>query len=413
MEPLSTIISAITIIEKVYAAGKWMNQQHSEWKPSVSIGSIDERTKIEGAEYFRLSPKAGPWRTFNYGKEKFREEKRLTHDRLKLLDIYPGIAGRLLVDNRMGQMPYEVLNYETSRLGLSIRDTRFTVPAALRGIYDVTRSGLVEHYKRVGVQYEPLLLARVYDVGSEQGEMVTIEQTNYTDAASTNLIVDLDIHDVLNKTLLLEDGNGTATTIREYELSLSESQGSYPSFRKSSLANPIGVAGIAITADNKLILAHRSRSVSTYAGKLAPSSSGYVSWRDVLSVKNGSLDSVLRLALEREISEELHLDIACDISGMYPLGMFRELYRAGMPQAFYGLKIKLTSDELIERISDSRNFPEYMGIFFIPVNRYVLIKVLTTLVRAGTIKSWPIGLEVQGLLTALARNGEALFFTTE
>jgi hypothetical protein len=329
---------------------------------------------------------------------------------MKLVDMYPGLAGHLLVDNRVGQMPYQALDYETSRISVTLRESCFKIPASLRGIYDATSTGLQEHYRRVGIQYEPLRLARVCDVDSEQVENMTIEKASYTDVASTNLIVDLDIRSALGKALLLENGSGTASTLREYELSLSEVRGSCPSFRKSSLANPIGVAGIAITADNKMVLAHRSRSVSTYAGKLAPSSSGYVSWRDVQSAKNGSLDSILRFALEREISEELHLDTTCDISGIYPLGMYRELYRAGMPQAFYGFKINLTSEELIERINDSKSFPEFMGVFFIPVNRQFLIKVITTLARTTKIKSWPIGLEIQGLLAALARNGEKFFF---
>lgn len=413
MEPISAIsaiVSAITIVEKIYSSGKWVSSKYSEWKPSVTLSTFNEKIKIEGAEYYKLTPDNSIWRTFSYGKEEFREEKRLTHVRLKLLDMYPGLAGRLLVDNRVGQMPYQVLNYEISDLIFSICDTDFKIPVHLRGIYDATHNGLKKHYQQIGIQYQPLILARVCDIVSEPFESITIGKANYSDAASTNLIADLNIRSVLGKTLLLEDSNATATSIRGYDLSLSETPGCIPSFQKSCLANPIGVAGIILTADNKLVLAHRSRSVSTYAGKLGPSSSGYVSWADVLSSKNGSFDSILRFSLKREISEELHLDIACDISEMCPLGLFRELYRAGMPQVFYGVKINLTSEELIARIIDSRTFPELMGILFIPVNRQVLMNVITMLVRTSKVKSWPIGLEVQGLLTALARKGEKFFF---
>ena len=405
MDVTSTILSHITVAEKVYNDGKWVTQNIAPWRPPAGTGNVDDQLKIDGAEYYRLQTETDAWRTFDLGKEKFREENRLTHNRQQLIGAYPGLAGQLLADQRVSAMPYQIVSEAIAELKLAVRETQYQTPAELSSIYEVTRSGLVEHYKRAGITYEPAQLARI----AGAGDALTLEQTNYTDAASTNLIADLNLANALGKRLLMEN-TGTARTIREYDSSLAENPGCLPAFHRSALANPLGVAGIGLTADNRLVLSHRSRSVSTYAGRLAPSASGYISWQDVTSQPGASLNTVLQLALAREISEELHLNPTRDLSNLHPLGLYREFYRAGMPQAFYAFKLRLTADELIERITSSHSHAEFKGLLFIPVDRQVLAKAIATLVRAERIKDWEVGLEAQGLLTALARRGENFFF---
>lgn len=400
MDETSTIIASIAIVEKVYAGGKWITQNHEDWRPPADAGQVDEQLKIDGAEYYRLKAEAGAWRTFELGKEKFREENRLNHNRGQLIAAYPGLAGQMLAD-----VPYQVVSEDIAAIRLDVREARYQIPAQLREIYEITRGGLVEHYKRAGIIYEPSLLARI----AGAGEVMTLEQASYTDAASTNLIADLDLLAALGKGLPMENG-AMAHTIREYENSLAEEPGCLPALLRSALANPLGVAGIALTADDRLVLSHRSRSVSTYADMLAPSASGYVSWQDAAARPGDTLDAMLQAALAREIAEELHIDPAHDLPGLHPLGLYRELYRAGMPQAFYAFKLRLTADELIERITGSGRSPEFKGLLFIPVTREALAKVIATLVRAEQIKDWGVGLEAQGLLAALARRGEKFFF---
>ena len=403
---IGTIASLIEISTFMYSSGRWVKQKVDESKISPSIGIVDKNFKFS-AEYYSLTTDMGAWRKFKLGRENFREEKRLLHDRAKLIELYPALIKNLLMDDRIGQMPYEVVAYQLETIKLKIRDTEFRVCPALLGIYDATYNNLVNHYRRVGIQYEPITLVRACDWSTGK---LTIEQTGYTEAASTNLIADLDVGIALNKVMLLENEFGTSNTIRGYDLSLADTLGSYPTFKKSSLANPIGVAGIAITADNKLILAHRSRRVSTYAHKLGPSSSGYVNWHDVQSRNEDTLNSLLITALKREIAEELHLDLSRDISDIYPLGFFREFYRAGMPQGFYCFRVNLTAEKMVSRMRDAQDFQECAGMFFIPINRQSFSRIIATLVRVQKAGMVVLGLEAQGLLTALAHNGEDFLF---
>ena len=404
---ISTIASIIEISTRVYSGGRWSQKQIQAWKVPSSFGVTDRNFAIS-ADYFSLTTDKGGWRRFKLGREALREEKRLLHEKTKLIEAYPGINENLLVDKRIGQMPYEVVTQKTKAAGLSVQNEKFQIPYAIQDVYDATHRSLIEHYRRVGIQYEPSTLVRVCNW---DGNKIAVQPTEYTQAASTNLIADLDIEKALGKALPLDNHPGTTNTIRGYDLSLSSNEESYPDFNISALANPIGVAGIAITADNKLILTHRPRSVSTYAFKLGPSSSGYVTWHDLQSRNGDSLDSLLVTGLKREIAEELHLDLSHEISDLYPLVFYREHYRAGMPQGFYCFRINLTAERVVSRIRDGQDFRECIGIFSISVNQLALAKIIATLVRAQKVSTLDIGLEAQGLLTALALNGAGFLFS--
>ena len=406
MFEIGAIASLIEISTFIYSSGRWVKQKVQESSVPSSIGVVDKKFKLS-AEYYSLTSDLGVWRKIKLGRESFREEKRLLHDKTRLIDFYPALTQSLLADNRIGQMPYEVITHDSRTIEVDIHDTAFDVRPALLDVYDATYTNLVNHYRRVGIQYEPTTLVRVCDW---DGTKITVERTDYTEAASTNIIADLDVEFALKKVLLLENGLGTTNTIREYDLSLSDIPGRYPTFKNSSLANPIGVAGIAITADNKLVLTHRSRRVSSYAHKLGPSSSGYVTWHDVQSRNENTLNAILIKGLKREIAEELHLDLSRDISELYPLGFFREFYRAGMPQGFYCFRINLTADKLVSRMRDAQDFQESVGLFCVPINRQGFSKIVATLVRAQKAGVLTLGLEAQGLLTALALNGEKFLF---
>ena len=406
MFEIGAIASLIEISTFIYSSGRWVKQKVQESSIHSSIGVVDKKFKLS-AEYYSLTSDMGMWRKFKLGRESFREEKRLMHDKGRLIDFYPALTQSLLADNRIGQMPYEVITHDPRTIEVDVHDTAFDVRPALLDVYDTTYTNLVNHYRRVGIQYEPTTLVRVCVWGNGK---ISVQRTDYTEAASTNIIADLDVELALKKVLLLENGLGTTNTIREYDLSLSDIPGRYPTFKNSSLANPIGVAGIAITADNKLVLTHRSRRVSSYAHKLGPSSSGYVTWHDVQSRNENTLNAMLIKGLKREIAEELHLDLSRDISELYPLGFFREFYRAGMPQGFYCFRINLTADKLVSRMRDAQDFQESVGLFCVPINRLGFSKIVATLVRAQKAGVLELGLEAQGLLTVLALNGENFLF---
>ena len=406
---IGEILTGIEVATKVYAGGRWVQRNIRRRRGHLSSGPVDKDNPLQ-AVYFSLTKDAGTWRKFWLGREGFKEENRLRQGHSELISYYSGLKRGLLADKHIGPMPYEVLSTDTQEIGLSVLDTSFTLPSALRSLYDATQVSLVSHFRRMGIQYTPTYLARACD-WDKKAKTLSVEKVSYTVAAATNMIADLNLTAALGNTVLLEGQTEAANSIRDYELSLSKKPRCFPPLQDSSLANPIGVAGIALTADDRLILTHRSRSVSSYASKLGPSSSGYVTWNDVSESKDkDSLDSVLVRALKREIAEELHLDLSRDISDLRSLGLYREMYRAGMPQAFYYFRTRLTAEQLVSLMRDSQDFSEAIGVLAIPVNRAALTKIISALIRLQKIGPLDVGLEAQGLLTALVRNGEEFIF---
>jgi len=81
-----------------------------------------------------------------------------------------------------------------------------------------------------------------------------------------------------------------------------------------------------------------------------------------------------------------------------------------MPQGFYCFRINLTAEKLVSRMRDAQDFQECTGMFFIPINRQGFSRIIATLVRAQKAGVLELGLEAQGLLTALALNGEDFLF---
>ncbi len=404
LSSLGTVSVILDLTIKAFEGGKWVLKKIApiNFKSQNILG--DNNFKFP-AEYYTFTCDKGKWQSLKFGKEKLLENNRLIHDKSKLINFYPGIVEKALRDNRIGIMPYEVISRNQDNIQLKKLNSNYLICSGLKSIYDETNKALVEHYRRMKITYEPSSLARVckWDHNS-----ITIEQVNYTEAASTNMIADLDITSTFNKCFLMEDASGISNNIRNYDMSFSSEPGTYPSFKQSSLANPIGVAGIALTTDNKIILSHRSRNVSSYGYKLGPSSSGYVNWFDTFD-STDKFKSILEKALMREISEELHVDLTKDVSILHPLGFYREFYRAGMPQAFYLFKLNITSEELINKLVDAGDFRESIGIFSFSINKEVFSKIISLLVNAKEIKNFDIGIEAQALLTALALHEEYLW----
>lgn len=404
IEIITTLASIAEVTIKIYKGTTWINEKIEEWRIVDNPGR--EEFKIP-CLYYSLTKDIGLWRKFKLGRESYNEENRLIQDRVRLLNFYPHLSDRLLTDKRIGQAPYESIIKNIKKVKLEILKTKYTIPPALKDVYNEIHKSLIDHYRRVGIQFEPTRIVRINNI---ENNLVNIEQVDYTESAATNLICDLDLKNAFNKSILLENNSGVANTIREYDLSLSDKEGNLPSFKKSALGNPIGVAGIGMTNDNKLLFMHRSRSVSTYAYKFGPTSSGYVTWNDINLLKSSTLNELLIISLKREIAEELHLDVSHETSELYPLGLYREFYRAGMPQAFYCFKINLTADEVVSRMKDAQDFRECVGVFSISINKQAFSRIIASIIKSQRIGEIEIGLELQGLLVALASNGEDFLF---
>jgi hypothetical protein len=201
-EAINTIATLITIVEKVYSGGKLVQRRVQKWKPP-SPKKITDSGFSFGVEYHEFTKESVDWREFILGKQKFREEQRLLHNRSKLIELYPGLIAELLRDNRLGIVPYQVLSTELEKIQLLTQDTEYNVKANLIDVYNATRQGLEERYRQIGIQYSPFVLARAHDWNSSPSNRLTVERVNYTDVASTNLIADLDIPKALGKTGLV------------------------------------------------------------------------------------------------------------------------------------------------------------------------------------------------------------------
>lgn len=333
--------------------------------------------------YRSLENPAGEPRDFVLAGRPLTETHRLRADPAALLAFYPALQGKLLTDPWGKEVPYLPLAADPASVRVECQSEPYQPDSALRTLHGAVRA--VVGQSTTCMQH----------VCSWEADKICLAPADYADIAATNLLADLKLPDM---------GEGLwhepQSTLREWDAARSDHPGELPAVERSGFVNPIGVAGMVFTADGWLALAHRSRSVSTYADRLGPAASGYVDWADVQSCQGGCLDDLLQVALRREITEELHL-LADEIHGMTPLGFFRELYRAGLCQGFYAFHTRLSSDELFERAVTARDRGEFAGMVFIPAAG----KPVGNLLKRRIIGIPPVGLEAQGLLSAFLRKG--------
>jgi hypothetical protein len=332
------------------------------------------------------------------GGDTLTEKLRLTHDPDRLLAYYPAIPlGELLFLPPDRWLPYQMVPihhalvcepepYEVRGL---LRPVRDQVAVALRAQPNyrdgtLTRLAQVEipRSRKLNRITGPLKPPEESDI-----EKVTVLQpVQFTDVMATNLLADVPlarfgIESAEPSDTLRDSDRGNGGTLRPFE--------------ESMFANPIGVAGLGITADDQVIVMHRAAHLSTYADVLGPTSSGYVDWTDVEAAPD-SFNEVLIHALRREIGEELLL-APTDLAQLSftSFGVFREFYRAGFVQAFYGFTLPIGADAIYEQIASHGPHPEFQAMLTLPRSTDFGALALT-----GHIENRPIGLELQALFAA-------------
>ncbi|HVO71982.1 MAG TPA: hypothetical protein VMT24_18160 [Aggregatilineaceae bacterium] len=344
---------------------------------------------------YRIQPIERPVVGLVIGGKTLAERDRLEASTEALMALYSGVPlGELLLFPPDRWLPYQMI---TVQHRIALEEAPYEVRGILRPVCDQVEAAL-----RANPNYRPGLLARIQQVtlvrparvnritgplkppsDEEQVKVTLLRPVHYSEAMATNLIADVPLSlfglDEPSTPRLLDRGaNGTLRPLEE-----------------SMLANPIGVAGLAISRDGQILTMHRAKHLSTYADVLGATSSGYVDWSDITAAP-GSLNAALLFALRREIGEELYL-MPEEIDGIdfVPLGVYREFYRAGFVQAFYGFSLPLSAGELAERLNTHGPHGEFQALVALP--RGV---DLAALFDQGAMAGVPVGKELQGLLAA-------------
>ncbi|MCP4713991.1 MAG: hypothetical protein GY868_02650 [Deltaproteobacteria bacterium] len=359
---------------------------------------VDKPLNPFTTQYYPLAQPITATRAILIGRTTLEETNRLQHNDEYLLDCYPGQAGDFLCDPHLGRLPYLTVAPDINHIRVAVKHSPFTLNSALDTLCRNTHEALSAYYRQCGMLYQPESLVRACAWQHSRDKVLTVEQVNYTEAAATNLIADLE----LSAAFSLNPSLGTPT-LRSYDATCADHHGKCPSFERSRLANPIGVAGLGVTADNRLVLSHRSHRVSTYTGMLGPSASGYVAWKDAAKADGTPLDALLLTALKREIHEELLLDPEGETTSYQSLGFYRELYRAGLPQGFYRFRIELTAQALITRLKEAAA-PEFSGLLFIDYNEKTAKGDCPLPFGNERLHDLQLGLEARALLSLFERS---------
>ena len=110
-------------------------------------------------------------------------------------------------------------------------------------------------------------------------------------------------------------------------------------------ANPIGANTVAITSDNKMLIARQDEHAHVNPGRLMPSGSGTASWHDYVDIDAKVLQDIVKHCAEYKLRLECSIPADCSLNS-HVLGMCR--VPIGMkPDFFCWTEIPMTADELI------------------------------------------------------------------
>ncbi len=113
----------------------------------------------------------------------------------------------------------------------------------------------------------------------------------------------------------------------------------------SRLANNVGISTLAFTADDRLLVVHQSQRNIASSRLLAPSGSGTLEPRDLVSAgKGASLQDVLVRGMSRELCEETGIR-SHDVVETRVLGFGRWLERGAKPEFFAVTRLRISAEE--------------------------------------------------------------------
>ena len=118
-----------------------------------------------------------------------------------------------------------------------------------------------------------------------------------------------------------------------------QGNGKLGAFSNNKFGNHIGIVAMIETSEGLLVSQKRSGKVANRSGTISASSSGTLEIQDIdFSATENSFFIMLQRGLQREVEEELGLDIMSKGNEIYFLGGLRDWERAGMADFYFYIK---------------------------------------------------------------------------
>ncbi|MFI6261543.1 hypothetical protein [Micromonospora sp. NPDC051006] len=230
--------------------------------------------------------------------------------------------------------------------------------------------------------YNDSALCLVSDLLSD--DVVKLRAGRYFDFMCSNLLAPSDIWEVGRK----------SPALRGRDLIL-DPDGRLVSFKRSRLANLIGVSTLAFTTDGQLLLVAQTDDNIGSPGLLAPSGSGALEPKDVPeNTEDCTIQEIMIRGAERELREECHLTER-DIKSSSLVGHGRWISRGAMPEFCAVTLLGLTGDQVLDRSPrrvERSYVHEFMPVSLAPLRLWDPSRPLDMLPEHRQAVSWPLAL---------------------
>lgn len=235
---------------------------------------------------------------------------------------------------------------------------------------------------RTGKIYNDSTLCLASDLLSD--DVAKLRAGRYFDFMCSNLLAPLDIWEVGRK----------SPAVRGRDLIL-DLDGRLVPFKRSRLANLIGVSTLAFTTDGQLLLVAQTDGNIGSPGLLAPSGSGALEPKDVpRDMADWTIQKIAISGAERELREECHLT-ARDIEESSLVGHGRWVSRGAMPEFCAVTLLNLTGDQVVDRPPrrvERSYVHEFMAVSLAPLRLWDPSRPLDMLPQHRQAASWPLAL---------------------
>ncbi|NBE84667.1 hypothetical protein [Micromonospora rubida] len=234
---------------------------------------------------------------------------------------------------------------------------------------------------RVAAMYNGDILGLASDLPSgDEDVVVKLRPGRYFDFFCSNLLAPFDVWETGRK----------LPHLRGRELILDQ-RGQLMTFRRSRLANTVGVSSLAFTTDGQLILVAQAKDNVGSPGLIAPSGSGALEPRDVPQDGTGlTIGEIVLRGAERELREECHIS-SPEVEISEIVGHGRWISRGAMPEFCAVTLLQLTSDQVLDRairLVERPYVSEVLAVDLAPIARWNPRKPLTMLPEAATASAW-------------------------
>ncbi|NBE85326.1 hypothetical protein [Micromonospora rubida] len=237
---------------------------------------------------------------------------------------------------------------------------------------------------RMAAMYNGEILGLASDLPPDDDDVVVKLRTGrYFDFFCSNLLAPFDVWETGRKLPIL----------RGRELILDQHD-RLTTFRRSRLANTVGVSTLAFTTDGQLIIVAQAKDNVGSPGLFAPSSSGALEPCDAPQDGAGlTIGRIILNGAERELREECNIS-SDEVKESHIVGHGRWISRGAMPEFCAVTLLHLTSDQVLDRAIRRTERPyvcEVLAVDLSPIARWNPRKPLAMLPdKISLSASWPL-----------------------